>query len=53
MRDGTHVADLYVALELKPLIQERHALRRKLLLATVVASLGAAAIGFLIVRRMV
>jgi signal transduction histidine kinase len=53
VRDGTLVADLYVALELKPLIQERHALRRDLLLATVAASLGATAIGFLIVRRMV
>jgi two-component system, OmpR family, sensor kinase len=53
VRDGTHVADLYVALELKPLIQERYALRRNLLMATVAASLGAAAIGFMIVRRMV
>jgi signal transduction histidine kinase len=52
-RDGKHVADLYVALELKRLIQERHALRRNLLMATVAASLGAAAIGFMIVRRMV
>jgi two-component system, OmpR family, sensor kinase len=53
VRDGNHIADLYVALELKPLIQERHMLRRKLLVATVLAGLGAAAIGFLIVRRMV
>jgi signal transduction histidine kinase len=53
VRDGNYIADLYVALELEPLIQERHTLRRKLLLATVLASLGAAAIGFLIVRRMV
>ena len=53
VRDGNHVADLYVALELKPLIQERHTLSRKLLAATVLAGLGAAAIGFLIVRRMV
>jgi signal transduction histidine kinase len=52
-REGRHVADLYVALELKPLIQERHALRRNLLMATIVASLGAAAIGFMIVHRMV
>ena len=35
VRDGNHVADLYVALELKPLIDERHTLRRKLLVATV------------------
>ena len=53
VRDGDHVADLYVAVELKALLAERQALRRKLLLATVLASLGAAAIGFLIVRRMV
>ena len=53
VRDGHHVADLYVAVELKPLIEERQALRRELLLATVLAGLGAAAIGFLIVRRMV
>jgi signal transduction histidine kinase len=53
VRDGNHVADLYVALELKPLIEERHTLRRKLLAATVLAGLGAAAIGFLIVQRMV
>ncbi|WP_158932733.1 sensor histidine kinase [Acidisphaera sp. S103] len=52
-REGKHVADLYVALELKPLVEERHALRRNLLLATISASLGAAAIGFMIVRRMV
>jgi signal transduction histidine kinase len=52
-REGKHVADLYVALELKSLIQERHALRRNLLMATVGASLVAAAIGFLIVNRMV
>ena len=53
VREGRHVADLYVALELKPLIEERHRLRRKLLMATVSASLGAAAIGFMIVHRMV
>jgi signal transduction histidine kinase len=52
-REGKHVADLYVALELKPLIEERHTLRRNLLIATVGASLGAAAVGFLIVHRMV
>jgi signal transduction histidine kinase len=52
-REGTHVADLYVALELKPLIEERRVLRRSLLMATVSASLGAAAIGFFIVLRMV
>jgi two-component system, OmpR family, sensor kinase len=53
VRDGNHVADLYVAVELKPLLEERQALRRKLLLATVLAGLGAAAIGFVIVRRMI
>ena len=53
VRDGNHVADLFVALELKPLIEERHTLRRRLLVATVLAGLGAAAIGFLIVQRMV
>jgi two-component system, OmpR family, sensor kinase len=52
VRDEKHVADLYVAVELKALIAEREALRRKLLLATVLAGL-AAAIGFLIVRRMI
>jgi two-component system OmpR family sensor kinase len=53
VRDGNHVADLYVALELKPLIEERQTLRRNLLAATVLAGVGAAMIGFLIVRRMV
>jgi signal transduction histidine kinase len=53
VRDGKHVADLYVAVELKPLIEERQALQRRLLLASVLAGSGAAAIGFLIVRRMV
>jgi signal transduction histidine kinase len=53
VRDGTHIADLYVAVELKALLAEREALRRRLLVATVLAGLGAAAIGFLIVRRMV
>jgi signal transduction histidine kinase len=53
VREGRHVADLYVALELKPLVKERHALRRNLLMATISASLAAAAIGFMIVRRMV
>jgi len=52
VRDGNHVADLYVSVELKALLEEREAVRRKLLLATVLAGLGAAAIGFLIVRRM-
>jgi hypothetical protein len=53
VRNGNHIADLYVALELKPLVEERRTLRRRLLVATVLASLGASAIGFLIVRRMV
>ena len=53
VHDGNHVADLYVALELKPLIEERQTLRRNLLAATVMAGVGAALIGFLIVRRMV
>jgi len=53
VRDGKHVADLYVAVELKALLAEREALRRNLLLATVLAGFGAAAIGFLIVLRMV
>jgi signal transduction histidine kinase len=52
-REGTHVADLYVALELKPLIEERQMLRSDLLVATISASLGAAALGFMIVLRMV
>lgn len=53
VRDGKDIANLYVAVELKALIAEREALRRKLLLATVLAGLAAAAIGFLIVRRMI
>jgi two-component system, OmpR family, sensor kinase len=53
VRDGNHIADLYVAVELKPLIVERQTLHRKLLLATVIAGLGAAVIGFLVVRHMV
>jgi signal transduction histidine kinase len=53
VRNGVYVADLYVGLELKPLIEERRVLGRKLLAATIGAGLGAAAIGFLIVRRMV
>ncbi len=52
-RDGRHVADLYVALELRPLLTERSVLRKRLLAATILAGLAAAAIGFLIVRRMV
>jgi signal transduction histidine kinase len=51
--EGNHVAELYVAVELKALLAERQAVRRKLLLATVLAGLGAAAIGVLVVRRMV
>jgi signal transduction histidine kinase len=53
VRNGTHVADLYVAVELKALLDERQALRHKLLIATVLSGLGAAVLGFLIVRRMV
>jgi two-component system, OmpR family, sensor kinase len=53
VRDGKHVADLYVALELRPLLDERLVLRNHLLIATIVAGLIAAAIGYLVVRRMV
>jgi len=53
VHDGNHVADIYVALELKPLIEERRALHQELLIATVLAGLGAALIGFVVVRRMV
>jgi two-component system, OmpR family, sensor kinase len=53
VRDGNHVAELYVAVELKPLIEERQVLRQGLVLATVLAGLAAAAVGFLIVHRMV
>lgn len=53
VRNGNRVADLYVALNLKPLLAERRALRRNLLVATVLAGLGAAGMGFLIVHRMV
>jgi two-component system, OmpR family, sensor kinase len=52
VRDSVHVADLYVSVELKQLIEERQALQRKLLLAAVLSGLGAAALGFLIVRQM-
>ena len=53
VRGDNHVADLYVALAFKPLIEERLRLRRTLLIATVLAGLGAAGAGFLIVHRMV
>jgi two-component system OmpR family sensor kinase len=53
VRNGNHVADLYVALDLQPLLAERRALRRNLLVATVLAGLGSAGVGFLIVHRMV
>lgn len=53
VRNGNHVADLYVALNLEPLLAERSALRRSLVIATILASLGAAGAGFLIVHRMV
>jgi signal transduction histidine kinase len=53
VRNGKHVADLYVALELRPLLRERLVLQDRLLVATVLAGIVAAAIGFLIVRRMV
>ncbi len=53
VRNGNHVADLYVALDLKPLLAERRALRQSLRIATILASLGAAGVGFLIVHRMV
>ncbi len=53
VRNGNHVADLYVALDLKPLLAERAALRWSLMIATILASSGAAGAGFLIVHRMV
>lgn len=53
VRNGNHVADLYVALELKPLLAERRALRRNLMIATVLASLAAGGLGFLVVHRMI
>lgn len=53
VHDGAHIADLYVSVELQPLLTARETLRRKLLLAAVMAGFGAAAIGFFIVRRMV
>jgi signal transduction histidine kinase len=53
VHNGKHVADLYVALELKPLLEERRELRRNLLVATILAGLGAAGLGSLIVHRMV
>jgi signal transduction histidine kinase len=53
VRNGNHVADIYVALDLQPLLAERRALRRNLLVATVLAGLGAAGVGFLIVHLMV
>ena len=52
VRDGNHVADLFVAVDLKALLAERQAVRWQLLLATVLAGLGAAVAGFWIVRRM-
>ena len=53
IRDSEHVADLYVALELRPLLRERLVLRNRLLEATILAGIAAGAIGFLIIRRMV
>jgi two-component system, OmpR family, sensor kinase len=53
VREDRYIGDLYVSLELKPLIEERRTLRQRLLVVTVAASLAAAAIGFWIVRRMV
>jgi two-component system OmpR family sensor kinase len=53
VHDGNHVAGIYVGLELKPLIQERRDLHEELLVATVLAGLGAALVGFVVVRRMV
>jgi len=52
VRDGNHVADLFVAVELKALLAERQAVRWQLLFATVLAGLGAAIAGFWIVGRM-
>jgi len=53
VRNGNHVADLYVALDLKPLLAERRALRRSLMIASILVSLGAAGVGFLVVHRMI
>lgn len=53
VRDGQHVADLYVAVELKALIEERNALHHKLLLAAILSGSIAASIGFLVVHRMI
>lgn len=53
VRNDNHVADLYVALDLEPLLAERRALHRSLMIATVLASLGAAGMGFLVVHRMI
>jgi signal transduction histidine kinase len=53
VRDGRHAADLYVALQLRPLLKERLVLRNRLLAATIFAGIAAGGIGFLIVRRMV
>jgi two-component system, OmpR family, sensor kinase len=53
VHNGTHVADLYVALNLKPLVEERQSLRRNLLLATILASVAAGIAGFLLMRWMV
>jgi two-component system, OmpR family, sensor kinase len=53
VRNGNHIADLYVALDLQPLLADRRALRLNLLVATILAGLGAAGLGFLIVHRMV
>ncbi len=53
MRDGEHIADLYVELELRSLLAERRVLRNRLLAAAVLAAFAAAAAGFLVVRRMV
>ena len=52
VRNGNHIADLYVALDLKSLLVERRALRRNLLVATILAGLGAAGLGSLIVHHM-
>lgn len=48
-----HVADLYVALELSPLLADRRTLGHQLLAIAVIAGLLAAAVGVWVVHRMI